>query len=336
MSDIIKRYIRILILSVVGATFMTYLSCNSCMHDSKKFVATAFFTTVMWFTMWVGNETITHYINRKISWVKAPVKRLIVGVITTVIFTVIVSVGLAMSWEYTWKIRFNDYDGFIFSALIVTFLISLFFHGREFLMMWKQSAVEAERYQKESVMAQYQNLKSQVDPHFLFNSLNVLTNLVYEDADKSAKFIKQLSEVYRYVLDTKGKELVAIDEEMKFVNSYLFLQQIRFGDKLIIINQLNGRSGVVPPLVLQMLVENAIKHNIISEEHPLTIRIFAEGDTIVVENDLQRKTIPEGDSTGIGLDNTRKRYEFLSDRKMEVEELNGKFKVTIPLLKSHE
>jgi LytS/YehU family sensor histidine kinase len=129
---------------------------------------------------------------------------------------------------------------------------------------------------------------------------------------------------------------VTLEEEMKFVNAYLFLQQIRFGDKLIIQNSLNGQKGLVPPLVVQMLVENAIKHNTISEEHPLTITISQKDGNIVVENNLQRKTGFADDSTGIGLDNTRKRYDFLSDRKMEVVEINGKFKVTIPLLESHE
>jgi len=330
------KYFRIIGLSIVGSLVMTYLSCTSCSQDLRKFVITAGITTIMWIVMWIGNENLTCIIDEKISWVKYPVRRLVVGVVSTVIFTVIVAILLARGYEYSLNLRFNSYNDFIFNALVITFLISFFLHGREFLLRWKESAVEAERYQKENAMAQYESLKSQVDPHFLFNSLNVLTNLVYEDADKSAKFIKQLSEVYRYVLETRSKELVSLEEEMKFVNAYLFLQQIRFGDKLIIKNSINGQKGLVPPLVVQMLVENAIKHNTISEEQPLMISISEERGSIVVENNLQKKTGFTDDSTGIGLENTRKRYEFLSDRKMEAGEVSEKFRVAIPLLSNYE
>jgi sensor histidine kinase YesM len=311
----LAKYLRIIGFSMVGALVMTYLSCNSCSQELRKFSMTAGIT---------------------VSWVKYPVKRLVTGVISTVVFTVIVAILMAKGYEYSLNLRFSSYNDFIFSSLVITFLISFFLHGREFLLRWKESAVEAERYQKENAMAQYESLKSQVDPHFLFNSLNVLTNLVYEDADKSAKFIKQLSEVYRYVLETRSKELVALEDEMKFVNAYLYLQQIRFGYKLIIQNNLNGQKGLVPPLVVQVLVENAIKHNTISEEHPLTIRISSGGESVIVENNIQKKMGLREDSTGIGLGNTRKRYEFLTDRKMEVEEGSGKFKVTLPLLTNED
>jgi LytS/YehU family sensor histidine kinase len=154
---------------------------------------------------------------------------------------------------------------------------------------------------------------------------------VYEDQDKAVKFIKQLSEVYRYVLDTRDKEVVTLEEERKFLRSYLFLQQIRFGDKLKLQVELDGIQTLVAPLVLQMLVENAIKHNVVSEEDPLHIRIFSENGYIVVENDLQRKSVLVDDSPGLGLDNIARRYEFLSDKKMEVIQ-NGKFIVKLPLI----
>lgn len=326
------KYLKIVTFSLIGSVGMTYLSCRSCSSDFNKFVVTLFFTTLMWCTMWIGNESITHFIDRKISWVKYPVRRLIIGVVSTVIFTVIVAIALARAYELAWNIRFSSYNDFIFSSLVITFLISLFLHGRAFLLMWRQTAVEAERYQKESTMAQYESLKNQIDPHFLFNSLNVLTNLVYEDADKSAKFIKQLSEVYRYVLDTRTKELVPLQDELKFVNAYLFLQQIRFGDKLRVTNELMNEQGWVPPLVVQMLVENAIKHNIISEENPLHLRLSKHDLSIVVENNLQVKNVLKEEFSGIGLDNIRKRYAFLTQQTVMVTETNGKFSVQLPLL----
>jgi LytS/YehU family sensor histidine kinase len=216
--------------------------------------------------------------------------------------------------------------------LIVTFLLSLFFHGREFLLQWKQSAVDAERYQKESVAATYESLKSQVNPHFLFNSLNVLTSLVYKDQDKAALFIKKMSEVYRYVLDTRDKEVVDLSEELAFTDSYIHLQQIRFGDNLRINNQISNKQGKVVPLAIQMLIENAIKHNEVSGEHPLEIRLAQTNGYISVTNTVQLKSAPLESHSGVGLENIRKRYEFLSVNKVIVEEGDGKFEVKIPLL----
>ena len=204
--------------------------------------------------------------------------------------------------------------------------------GRMFFANWRQAAVDAERLKKESVEAQYNNLKNQVNPHFLFNSLNALTNLVYQDQDKAVKFIKQLSDVYRYVLNSRDKEVVSLDEELKFLEAYAFLQQIRFGGKLKIDIDLKDVKSVVAPMALQMLVENAIKHNEISEEHPLHIKIYRQEKTLIVENTLQRKSVLADESSGLGLENIKKRYEFLSTSEVEVSEGEGKFIVSVPII----
>ncbi len=205
-------------------------------------------------------------------------------------------------------------------------------HGRSFLLNWKQSSIAAEQLKRESIAAKYESLKNQVNPHFLFNSLNALSNLVYEDQDKAVKFIKQLSEVYRYVLDTREKEVVSIAEELKFLQSYLFLQQIRFGDKLKIEISVRKEAINVAPLALQLLIENAIKHNVVSEDDPLTVRIFEADQYIVVENNLQKKTSLGEPSAGVGLQNICKRYEFLSDRKVETIKDEKTFTVKLPIL----
>ena len=327
-----EKYWQVIIFSVIGASIMTYFSCSSCSQDLGKFLMTAFFSSVMWSMMWIGNSELTHYISTRISWVDFPVRRLTVGIISTVVFTVLVAIGLLKSWEFAWSIKFSSYNEFIIISLVITFLISFFMHGREFLLQWRQSAVSAERYQKESMAATYESLKSQVNPHFLFNSLNALTNLVYEDQDKAAKFIKQLSEVYRYVLDTRNREVVPLEEELKFLESYAYLQQIRFGNKLSIELSLDGLNSLVAPLALQMLIENAVKHNEVSEENPLHIRLYHQDDCIVVENNLKRKNLMGEPPSGLGLENISKRYEFLSNRKVEVNSHNNKFVVRLPVI----
>jgi LytS/YehU family sensor histidine kinase len=211
----------------------------------------------------------------------------------------------------------------------ITLVITVILTSRSFLLNWRQTAIDAEKFKRESTVAKFESLRNQVNPHFLFNSLNALTNLVYEDQDKAAKFIKQLSEVYRYLLETRDLEIVPLSEETRFLDSYLFLQKIRFGEKLKVTVSLDDESCMVAPLVLQMLVENAIKHNEISEEHPLNIRLYLDGDYLVVENSLQKKSTMAGGSPGIGLDNICKRYEFLTEKKVEIHQ-NNLFTVRLP------
>jgi LytS/YehU family sensor histidine kinase len=285
----------------------------------------------MWIVMWIGNGELAHYLNLKISWVKKPIERLVVGIITTVAYTVGVAIGLLKLWEWSRGFRFSSYTEFVIVSLVITFLISTFLHGREFLLMWRKAAVDAERYQKESIKANFESLKSQVNPHFLFNSLNVLTSLVYQDADKAARFIKKLSEVYRYVLDKQSQELVSIKEEKSFVESYVYLQQIRFGDNLkVVMTDLDD--GKVIPLSIQILLENAIKHNEVSAEYPLSISIKRESDYLIVENSLRLKTSPLEESSGLGLANIQRRYEFLMDKPVMVSKTETKFEVKIPVL----
>lgn len=328
----VKEYAWGMLVAIIGSTVAIYFMCTSCRRDIDMYLWNVVFSTIAWFTLWTVNNELNHYLNNKISWIQAPVKRLIVGVLFTIFFTVLAIVTILKAWELIWDENFENYSDIIVNSLIITFFISLFFHGRSFLLEWRRSAVDAERYQKESMTAIYESLKSQVNPHFLFNSLNALTNLVYEDQDKAAKFIKQLSEVYRYVLDTRNREVVSLQEELKFLESYIYLQKIRFGDKLSIDQSLNGVNSMVAPLALQMLIENAVKHNEISEENPLHIKVYRDNDFIVVENNLQKRTLLGESDLGLGLDNIVKRYQFLSNRKVEVSQTATLFIVKLPLI----
>jgi len=206
-------------------------------------------------------------------------------------------------------------------------------HGRTFLLNWRQTLLEAERLKREQVAARYEALKSQVNPHFLFNSLNVLSSLVHRDADMAEKFIRQLSDVYRYILDSRSKETVPIKEELSILRSYLFLMDIRFGTALQTnISIPDNTRGHLAPLTLQMLVENALKHNEISKSNPLHIEVFLENeDWIVVRNNLSPKNIlPE--STGVGLANIQSQYQLLSEKAVLITDHDGFFTVKIPVL----
>ncbi|HEX6223204.1 MAG TPA: histidine kinase [Chryseolinea sp.] len=327
----LKKRISLLPWLVLGGVAMTLVVCTSCRSSPRYFFSVSALTIFCWALMWFGNEYLHEYLDEKIDWTKHPVKRIIVGLIVMTVYTVPTIYIVMRLTELFSDLNLGAISKTIYMSVGITLVITTLLTSRSFLFKWRQNAIDAEKFKRESAVAKFESLRSQVNPHFLFNSLNALTNLVYEDQDKAAKFIKRLSEVYRYLLDTRDKEIVPLEEEEKFLSSYLFLQQIRFGKKLKLTVSLDKKESMVPPLVLQMLVENAIKHNIISEQSPLTIDIYTDADFIVVENNLQLKKEMIEASPGVGLENIRKRYEFLTDKKIEVIE-NQKFVVRLPLI----
>jgi LytS/YehU family sensor histidine kinase len=203
----------------------------------------------------------------------------------------------------------------------------------EFYRRWRIAILNEERLKREAITFQFESLKNQVNPHFLFNSLNVLTTLITKDAESSIRFVKQLSEVYRYVLDQNTKDITWLAEELQFLNSYIYLNKIRFNESFNVEINIVDQDFQIIPLALQMLLENAIKHNIISEEKPLLVKIYDTGDYLVVENNLQKKSTMF-DSNQIGLKNIQFRYEFLTRKKMEVTSDDSKFVVKLPKIKT--
>jgi hypothetical protein len=327
---VLKEVRDVFLFTMLGAA-QAWLMCRRCTFSN--FIPVWFFAVCVWVVLWKGNHVVTSFISKKISWIEFPVKRLWVGLMGTIIYTISAMIVLMAFFEFVLDYNFGrGYIYTIYGSISVTIVISLMLHSRGFLLHWRQAALDAAKYERESIAARYESLKSQVNPHFLFNSFNALTNLVYEDQDKAVKFIKQLSEVYRYVLDTRDKEMVPLQEELRFLASYNFLQKIRFENKLTIESTLENVRGNVAPLALQMLVENAIKHNVVSEADPLHVKLYKEAEFIVVENNLQPKETVAESSAGVGLENICKRYGFLSDKKVEIIREQNKFTVKLPVL----
>lgn len=332
----LAAYLRKKMGFVIGLIILSFcvvpVTCSNCMVDPRLFMIIGSFISMVWISLWFGNEYISHILSDKFPWTSHPVKRLLFVLMAVCIYSPAVLWVLIELYKRIFDIGLGNTYTIMTSSVIITVIITLFMTGRAFLFNWRQVAIDAGKFRAQSIAANYESLKNQVNPHFLFNSLNALTNLVYEDQDKAAKFIKQLSEVYRYVLDTRDKEIVSLEEELKFLQSYVYLQQIRFGDKLRVDIKLSGTKSMVAPLALQMLIENAIKHNIISQENPLSVKIYSSKNSIIVENDLQRRNTIEEGSSGVGLENIKKRYEFLSGKTVEIEELDTIFRVTLPVI----
>jgi len=202
-----------------------------------------------------------------------------------------------------------------------------------FMNRLKKAQLEAEQLKKQNIEARFEALRNQINPHFLFNCFNVLSTLVHKDADASSTFISELSNVYRYLLYNQDNKIVPLKEELAFLDSYTYLLRTRFTENLLIENRIFDSSDkiMVAPATLQMLIENAIKHNVASKKFPLRIVLEKQGNYIMVSNTLQKKEIEE-ESTRIGLKNVVARYKLLSDLPVIIEEIQTHFIVKIPVL----
>ena len=214
-----------------------------------------------------------------------------------------------------------------------TLFLYTFISGLNFYRMAEQKAAEAEQLQEQCAGVCLQALKTQVNPHFLFNSLSVLSELVTKDAQRSEQFIHHLGKAYRYILEQKEMELVTLQEELEFLDAYFFLLQIRFGNKIRLEKDVSPGSlqHRLPPLTLQLLIENAVKHNKMSGSEPLTIGLRTGKNELVVTNPIRRRE-PAGHSTGIGLENIRLRLAHFTDKQVIVIGQHHTFSVTIPLV----
>lgn len=216
-------------------------------------------------------------------------------------------------------------------TLLITYLVSAIHEMLFFYEQWILHFSKSAKLEKDNVVAKYETLKTQVNPHFLFNSLNSLTNIV-DDNPKAVEYISNLSDLMRYMLSRRDSDLVSLQEELKILNNYITLQKTRFRNGLVIIMDIDEKylSFLLPPLALQMLVENCIKHNVIRKNNPLRVTIRTEDDYLIINNNLQLKSqVP---STGQGLKNITERYKFFSSKALRIKENGKEFSVAIPLL----
>lgn len=288
--------------------------------------------------IWEGNLRIDHFLNERISWIKTPGRRLLIQFAIVLVYSSL-ALLIPMKVYNSMFCVIPPEREFILNiiclavGLIVSVILLSFEIGSQFLVNWKNSLVEVERYKTENVKAQLQNLKDQINPHFLFNNLSVLNSLVYKDQEKASEFILQLSKVYRYLLDNQDKELVSLETELEFIRSYIFLLQIRFDKNLRFDLKMDPSTTekYLPPMALQCLVENAIKHNEVSEDHPLYISLEVYPGYLVVKNNLQLRSHVEH-PTGTGMRNLKARYRYFTEQPVEVVQNTKEFIVKLPIL----
>lgn len=294
------------------------------------------------FTIAVGNGLINDYLNKRYSWVEDTKKRTILGVISTVIVNVILVficnyINFILFQKQNVSEFFSGNMGFFnWFTINVALFISAILHAKGFVEAWKSSTKQEVVQQKliaKSANAQFESLKNQLDPHFLFNSLNVLSSLIDENPGQAQRFTASMSKIYRYVLEQKDKELVTVEEEINFAKTYCDLLKTRFEDSVSFdfnVNEKDLKSYVVP-LSLQLILENCIKHNFATSSKPLHIKIYSENGNLFIENNLQqREQVKE--SAGIGLANIVQRYSLLTKQNVFIEKSATFFRVKIPIL----
>lgn len=302
-------------------------------------MATAIFMAVMLFSFLICGSLALKFL----KWypeVKDTRKRLILSVISYIIITAIPITP--MMWLYSQIPPFNYtfvsyvHIGVAIITAVGNIIITIIFEGLAAFEKWKATHFETEQLKKENLRSQLQSLKDQINPHFLFNSINSLSSLISEDPDKAEEFLDEMSKVYRYLLRNNEDSLISLAMELQFINSYYHLLKTRYGDALNLSVDVsaNCRESLIPPLTLQILVENAVKHNIISKEQPLNIEIICVNDeTLTVKNNLQRKSAKVL-SNQVGLENIAAKYQLLNQPDIIVREENNEFVVTVHLIHS--
>ena len=217
-------------------------------------------------------------------------------------------------------------------STIFTFIVLLIVHFVYLYKWYQENKLKEQKIIAGSASAQFESLKNQIDPHFLFNSLNVLSSLIEENPEAAQKFTTSLSKVYRYVLEQKDKDLVSVEEELKFAKTYMNLLKMRFENSITFeVPEFQNDEAKVVPLSLQLLLENCIKHNIVSEKKPLHIKIHIEENELIIENNKQIKEVLQ-DRKGVGLQNIVSRYAILTKRNVIIQESETIFKVKLPIL----
>lgn len=341
MKPIIKEIPRAIIISLTiffVLVLIRLITGNSITFNYGLLVNFGY-TMLYGMTLYLSNAIVFMYLDKVFSAERFTPKRILIGFILSFLVSVAVIFFLRI-FEDVWVegIPFSvflsqEHMANYLVAIVITLIVTLAFHAFYFYKAYAENKVKEQKVIAGTASAQFESLKNQIDPHFLFNSLNVLSSLIEENPDNAQKFTTSLSKIYRYVLEQKDKELVSVEEELSFAKTYMNLLKMRFENSISyeLPTDFDNPEAKVVPLSLQLLLENTIKHNVVSEQKPLHIKIYIENNYLIVENNLQKKEVLQ-DRKGVGLQNIVNRYGLISERKVLVEQTETAFKVKIPIL----
>ncbi|MFH0756727.1 MAG: histidine kinase [Bacteroidota bacterium] len=339
-----KRLFRFLIGMAIGLQLIivtfNHLSAYHELDNLQQFILRLARGTLMslvaGFLLAYPDLSMIRSMNRIAPWGVKTLKRIAIQLGFAILIAMVVSTALTVfaNWLQSYREDFRGvllYNAMIYS--VVNIIMMSILEGWIFYIESRQARQVAETLKEELSQIKFEVLRSQINPHFMFNSLNVLSALIHQDVGKAQQFIDEFSHIYRYVLETIEQPVVKLERELEFMRSYLFLQQIRYGDTLTYELHIPSEllEWVLPPLSLQVVLENAIKHNIVNEAKPLHIHISSAGRVLVIKNNIQPK-ISKGASTGLGLKNLAKRYAMVSSLEPDFQVETTHYVARLPLI----
>lgn len=341
MKPIFKEFFRSLAFGVIIFTVLLLFALASGRTIGWDISLFINFLYVMLYTvtLHLANALIFMGMDRLFEGGGMTVKRLFTGfgasmvVSMLIIFLLRIFEDVAMEGKTLTEFFETETIANYYLAMVISLVISFSIHAFYFYKSYQENKVKEQKIIAGTASAKFESLKNQIDPHFLFNSLNVLSSLIEENPESAQRFTTSLSKVYRYVLEQKDKELVSVQEELQFAKTYMNLLKMRFENSIfyeVDDTTLNPEAKVVP-LSLQLLLENTIKHNVVSQQKPLYIRIFEESGYLAVQNGYQKKEVLQ-DRKGVGLQNIVNRYAIISSRKVIVAQTEEYFTVKLPIL----
>ena len=290
------------------------------------------------FIVWEGNRYLNFSLRSYFDWYNKPVKKILAVLFAVFFYTIPVAVLLLVGWYKIFGDGKPDWPVVFTSTLVILICVIFITHVYETVFLVKEA--ESEKVQRAQIEqaraeAELEALKNQIDPHFIFNSLNALSHLIEVKPEKAKQFNDTLADVYRYILHNKGRDLVLLGEEMQFLEDYFSLLKIRFENAVQLKNQVpreKYESCLVPPISLQVLIENAVKHNEFSDASPLVIEMKMHDEELIIKNQIHKKTLRRA-SSGIGLQNLNERYRLTTQKGIGINEHEKYFTVILPVLK---
>lgn len=327
--------VGLVLLSTILALLFSGFKWFSSFNDFFRRIAYGF---TLGLSYGLGNWAIGTITGRKLKWKTKLKSSNLISLLSFIIYGIAVSIVVPYYFgKNIWNLTGNEFRFHViinaFTGISIDMIIISIFYTQYLVYYWKKSLEGYEDLKQENLKAKYDALKSQVNPHFLFNSLNTLSGVVEQDQKKAVSYIKKLADIYRYVLEQRDKELVRIKEELAFLDNYIYLAKIRYGNGLTYQYEVLTPEKYIVPLGLQILVENCIKHNVVNDDSPLNIEILQEKDYMVVKNNLQKKTTFK-DSNTFGLENLKNRYTYISELPVQILNEENYYIVKIPVIES--
>ena len=296
------------------------------------------YTILLAFVIWQGNRYLLFSLRSYFDWFNQPLRKIGALIVAVTFFTVPTSTLMLIGWYKLFKNGQVNWEVVTTSTLIIMICVLFITHVYETVFLVKDSESEMvrnEQLERAKAEAELQALKNQIDPHFMFNSLNTISYLIDENPVKAKEFNEHLADVYRYILQNKRHNLVMVQEELLFLRDYFSLQEIRYGAAVVLeidIPEQILTDYMMPPISLQILAENAFKHNEFSANSPLRITVTYQNEKLAVENKIARKTAGKN-SSKVGLTNLQQRYLLTTEKSIEIFENGTSFLVHLPLLK---